>query len=227
MRKLSTALSTVAVLALMGGANASPFTVFPFVGGGPLSPPYVNFDNLAAGNAGGTSGGLAVSFGGDGQVIAGGSSTQWAAPYLSNNNGSLFGDPTNGPDTTKYLTSGLGSVTIVFPQPEKYLGLLWGSVDLYNTLSFYDGSTLIGSITGGDVMPGANGDRGINGTLYVNILSSLAFDSIVATSSQYAFEFDNVSYNSTGNIQPPEPLTLSLFSAGLLGLARLRRRHRR
>ena len=35
-------------------------------------------------------------------------------------------------------------MTLTMPCAEKYLGLLWGSVDAYNTLSFYDGSTLIG-----------------------------------------------------------------------------------
>ena len=43
----------------------------------------------------------------------------------------------NGPDTTTYLTTGIGSVTLTLPGPEKYFGLLWGSVDTYNTLSFY------------------------------------------------------------------------------------------
>ena len=68
-----------------------------------------------------------------------------------------------------------------------YFGLLWGSVDNYNTLSFYNGSTLIGTITGADITPTATGDQGVNGTFYVNLVSTTPFDRVVATSSQYAF----------------------------------------
>jgi hypothetical protein len=39
----------------------------------------------------------------------------------------------------------------------------------------------------------------------VNINSTLGFDSVVATSSQYAFEFDNVAYSAT---PVPEPTTM-------------------
>jgi hypothetical protein len=50
----------------------------------------------------------------------------------------------------------------------------------------------------------------VNGTLYVNIsfTGSDSFDKVVATSSQYAFEFDNVAFNVV-----PEPST---YVAGLL-----------
>ena len=44
---------------------------------------------------------------------------------------------------------------------------------------------------------GANGDQGVNGTYYVNINSNTFFDTVIATSTQYAFEFDNVSFNPT------------------------------
>jgi hypothetical protein len=105
---------------------------------------------------------------------------------------------------------------------------LWGSVDDYNTLSFYNGANLVGSITGADVGPNTNGNQGINGTFYANIDSNLAFDSVVASSSNYAFEFDNVAYDSVPQQAPPppavpEPSTLALFCAGILGFAGLRR----
>ena len=146
---------------------------------------------------------------------------QYAAPFLSNNNGVPFGDPTNGPDATTYLTTGLGSVTLSLPEHEKYLGLLWGSVDGYNTLDLYDGATLVGSITGSEVTAGANGDQGVNGTYYVNINSTQAFDKVVARSSQYAFEFDNVAFNST---RVPEPAGMAVLGMGLIGLGFARRR---
>ena len=62
----------------------------------------------------------------------------------------------------------------------------------------------------------ANGDQGAAGTFYVNINSTLSFTTVVATSSQYAFEFDNVAFNATSVV--PEPATIFLFGAGLLGL---------
>ena len=104
--------------------------------------------------------------------MQGSQSDVYAAPYLSNGNGTLFGDPTNGPDTTTYLTTGIGSVTLALPGQEKYIGLLWGSVDSYNSLSLYNGAILVGTVTGTDVTSSASGDQGENGTFYVNISST-------------------------------------------------------
>ena len=141
-------------------------------------------------------------------------SNVYAAPYLSNNNGTLFGDPNNGPDGTTYLSTGIGSVTLSLPGEEKYVGLLWGSVDSYNSLSLYNGSTLVGTVTGSDVTASANGDQGVNGTYYVNITSTDSFNTVVATSTQYAFEFDNVAFNPTS---VPEPSSFALAFIGLMG----------
>ncbi len=106
-------------------------------------------------------------------------------------------------------------MTLTLPGEEKYLGLLWGSVDAYNTLSFYNGSTLIGSVTGTDVTSNPNGDQGQFGTFYVNINSAESFDKVVATSSSYAFEFDNVAYNVSS---VPEPSSLALALAAGIGM---------
>ncbi len=211
------------VAGLFAGATAAhaTLTVSAAVGGAPTGVNYVNFDDLALGSAGGVSDGVGVAFDPDGQAVQGSVSGIYAAPYLSNGNGVPFGDPENGPDTTTFLSTGLGSATLSFPGLEKYVGLLWGSVDAYNTLSLYDGAALVGSITGTTVTAGANGDQGVNGTYYVNISSTLPFNKVVATSSQYAFEFDNVAYNRTA---VPEPTTLALFVGGLIGLAAIRRR---
>lgn len=190
---------------------------------------YENFDSCALGNTPcSTSSGIQVSFLPDAQVVNGSSSGLYAALFLSGNNGMDFGNQPDGQDQTNYLTSGSdgsmpgAGVTLQFAQQEKYLGLLWGSVDAYNTLTFYNGATLVGQFTGADVAnvtaPGncTGGNQGMIGTCYVNInFFNESFDRVVATSSQYAFEFDNVAFSKNA-IGVPEPGTAGMFLLGLL-----------
>jgi hypothetical protein len=99
-------------------------------------------------------------------------------------------------------------------------GLLWGTVDSYNRLDFYEGGvngTKVGSVSGDDVLPGGdNGSRNVN----VMISGLPAFDTVVAVDvGQPAFEF-------VPDAPVPEPTSVALFGAGLLGLGftQLRRR---
>lgn len=203
-------------------ANAA-FIINATVGGAPTGVSYANFDNLPLGAIGGTSGGIGVTFIPDGQTVTGASAGVYAAPFISNSNGIPFGDPTvSGPDTTKYLTTGVGSAVLVFPALQQYMGLLWGSVDSYNNLQFFNGLVSVGIVTGNDIAL-AGGDQGINGTYYANIVSTLPFDRVVASSTTYAFEFDNVAYNPTPPTRVPEPLSLGLLGLGILGLGFARR----
>jgi len=218
--------ATACALVTCPVANAS-LTISGSVGGAPTGVNKVNFDDLTLGSIGGTatgpSGTVGVSFVTDGQAVAGAVGGQYAMPWLSGGNGTGFGAPNqpNGQDVTTYLTSGIsdgttfGAAILTFSTPLHYIGLLWGSVDSYNTLSLYNGTTLVGTVTGSQVLASPNGDQGINGTLYVNITSTLAFDIVKATSTQYAFEFDNVAYSAV-----PEPTTM-VAGAGALGLALL------
>jgi hypothetical protein len=195
------------------------------VGSAPTGVNYVNFDNLplTPGNTGGVSNGVTVTFSGDAEAVQGSVSGVYAAPYLSGGNGTLFGDPNNGQDATTYLTTGTGSVTLSMPGEENYIGLLWGSVDTFNTLSLYDGATLVGTVTGTDVTSNASGDQGVNGTYYVNINSTESFNTVVATSSSNAFEFDNVAYN--GAVPEPSSFILGLVGImGVVGLNQIRRK---
>ncbi|WP_376096549.1 PEP-CTERM sorting domain-containing protein [Roseomonas sp. CCTCC AB2023176] len=224
-------LGMVAGLAITSAARAE-LVVAGSVGGAPTGVTYENFDGLPLGIAGGlTPSGVMVNFTPNAAAVQGSQANIYAAPFLSGGNGMGFGSPNqaNGVDETTFLTTGsTGSmasamIELKLPDLQKYFGLLWGSVDDYNSLSFYNDNTLVGSITGADVTASPNGDRGVNGTLYVNINSTLDFNRVVATSSQFAFEFDNVAFNRT---PIPEPASLMLFGAGLLGLGMVMRKRR-
>ena len=244
--KFAAVLISLGAMAFSGAASAG-IIISTSVGGAPTGAVLDNLDALTPGSTTQTTAtGILVSFTGGpspagGQAVTGPLSGVYAPPYLTGSNGLGFGNsPATGPDNTVYLTAGgtspNSSATLSFSQDLHYVGLLWGSVDNYNTLQLYEGSTLVGTILGSDVIASPNGDQGPDGTTYVNVTSTDAFDKIVALSTQYAFEFDNVAYSLNGNYCPtcgttgtliPEPITLSLFGAGLAGAAALRRRKKK
>ena len=224
VRTLALAAAMTAALGA-GSANAA-LSLASSVGGAPTGATLWNLDGAAPA-------GVSVTFGGTAGYVTGSVGGQYAAPFLSGNNGNGFGSPNqpNGQDTTRYITSGStgttppGSVTFLFTAVQQYFGLLWGSVDDYNKIEFFNGATSLGSLIGTAVTPTATGDQGSNGTFYVNINSTVGFDKVVMTSSQFAFEFDNVAFN-TRPLGVPEPMSIALLGAGLLGLGFARKRSR-
>ena len=222
------------VLAACQVANAT-LTINSALGGNaPLGASKFNFEDIALGTGGGVassvigpSASMTVSFIVDGQTLMGAVSGVAAPPYLTPLNGVGFGagggNQVSGVDATHYLTTGTGVGRAILTFADTYyLGLLWGSIDDYNSLEFYSGATLVGTVTGLDVTATPTGDQGANGTRYVNIFSTVAFDRVEARSDKaYAFEFDNVAV--------PEPTTiiagaLLLLPFGASTLRMLRRR---
>ncbi|MES2196038.1 MAG: VCBS domain-containing protein [Pseudomonadota bacterium] len=149
--------------------------------------------NNGAGYGGFFSATLGATFSGSGNagVVNGASSGVTAPPFI----GPLPG----GVDTTNYLSIGGGSTeTITFIADQNAFGLYWGSVDSYNAIAFYHGTTLVASYSGANVTPlfadGNQGSFSSNG--YVQFLGLGSFDRVVLSSSSNAFEIDNISAGS-------------------------------
>jgi fibronectin-binding autotransporter adhesin len=141
---------------------------------------------------------------GDAGVVHGSSGVS-AAPFM--------GPVPGQADTANYLSIGAnGAETIFFASEQNDFGLYWGSVDSFNTINFYNGTTLVASYSGADVAPllsnGNQGSFASNG--YVEFLDLSPFNKVVlATGGSNAFEIDNVSagLTSDSHIQLATPIT--------------------
>jgi hypothetical protein len=132
---------------------------------------------------------------------------------------------------TEYLTvpnpKVSGSATFTLGAESDYFGLFWGSVDAYNSISFFLGGDLISSYSGTDLVGAtfANGNQvSLNSNRYINFFfGSDKFDTVTLTSTSRAFESDNHAYRNLSTV--PEPSALLLMLGGLLGLIGIRSRN--
>ena len=136
----------------------------------------------------------------------------------------------NDPDPTFVLGTGeVGNhfvgipggtaLTFTFDAPINYFGMLWGTVDAFNTATFYDGTDVIASFTGTDLLDPPDATSAI----YANFFADGgSFTSVVLTSSEDSFEFDNVRVAAT-----PLPAALGLFGSAIIGMGALGLRRRR
>ncbi len=143
-------------------------------------------------------------------LVTGSVSGQYAAPF--------------GDDTQYLSVAGGQTATYTRAKAASSLGFYWGSIDDYNTVSFYNGSTLLGSFTGSQVPPApADGSQGspLNNRRVNFFSDGPKVTSIVFSSAQNAFELDTL---SAGGV--PEPATWGLMIAGfaMVGLGARKRR---
>lgn len=115
-----------------------------------------------------------------------------------------------------------------------YLGLYYGSIDVYNEILFYSGNTLLRTLTGSDVLAAQGGSSGNQfqpgSNVYVNMFFDAvdSFTSFEFRSTGVAFEFDNVvvGLSSRPDSSVPAPATFGLMLFSLLGLQLFQRRRK-
>lgn len=138
-------------------------------------------------------------------------------------------------DTTPYLvvpglglgTSGTATLNLTTALPN--LSFYWGSIDSYNTVTFWSGAngtgTNLGSFTGG-MIPGATADgsqatAANNRRVFFNFGGSTA-QSVVFNSTAIAFELDDI---ATGSAVPEPAIWATLIAGfGMIGVSMRRRR---
>ncbi len=201
-------LTILLLAALSAHATTVTFTVTSGLSSPVAGAQTTTFDGLSSATASPYTGNSAVF-----------SWSGFTAPFVTGTSVGCNAAPL-GDSTTYMVIGGCGgptSVTASF-HPTDYAGFLLGSADAYNGVSIWDGSTLVASYTGAQLIPPGNGDWSLTG--YVNFhASGGTFDSAVFTSQRAALEMDNFSVSET-----PEPGTLAMIGVGLLALGcRLRK----
>jgi hypothetical protein len=149
--------------------------------------------------------------GGNFEIVQGTSSGNYAAPYGS-----------SGVDATKYLTVYRDGIAIIsFGGTYTSLSLLWGSIDSYNTITLFNNGSFVTSITGDQVLSGANGNQGPDGTL--TFVVNEKFDTAFFSSGANSFELDDLTVSRV----PEAGSTLALLGGALTLVSAINRKNRK
>ena len=140
-------------------------------------------------------------------------------------------NPDSGIDNSiaNYISAYSGnSITIAFDANQKYFGLLWGSPDVSNTISLYEGATLLATYTGAGLEGNAVGLEPYPAAgSFVDFVADNAgtyFDKVVISENASYFEIDNLA-----SLAAPEPAAwaLLMLGVGMVGFSLRTTRDRR
>jgi hypothetical protein len=135
-----------------------------------------------------------------------------------------------------------GVVTFRLDSPADYYGFFWGTVDYFNTVTLYDGQTVLLSLNGTDVANGGVGTAWGSKAGYFGVVAGEgeSITKVVMTSTKKSFESDNhavrflPSLNTSSRVAAesqisavPEPSTYAMFAVGLGVLGAMVARRRR
>jgi len=139
-------------------------------------------------------------------------------------------------DNTRYLVvstldatgaRGTNPVTIAFANPLDYFGLYWGTPSANNTISFFNGDTLLQSFTGDAIVSSATTNGGVYANFFAEPGESFNKVVLVALTDSSPFKSDNHAYKFDASTPVPEPASsLSVF-AGVVAGALVKRKQQR
>jgi len=150
---------------------------------------------------------------GDFALVSGSQSGKYAQPLGVD---SQYLSVPNPSTSTLSATFGLGSLA-------NYFGLFWGSIDSYNSVSFYLNNVLVASYSGTNIVGSyANGNQvSYNSNRYINFdFGTDAFDTVKLTSTGFAFESDNHAFRAITAVNEPATFVLIFLGLVVLGLVR-------